>query len=378
MKRDLPIFEQAIEFERRLANLRIPGLNQPYSLDFNKVLSGIDSTESIARALQQIGEQSRLAAEMFPLHSVQIALDSLRSPIPSNIGVNLAAFTSHLESVRKLTETLALRTDTPLLGQLTLDGQWRNALEGLELNIGKIEALNLEVPQLALEGWPIETIGSRLALIEDSIKNVAALREVQAIAALDATDIPLGVERIGASGELVWNHGLFVRSIPPALPRAERPTAGNRSEELPSKLESKLREVDPHLVDLRSQAWKNFANGKSGARLAAHGIREVFSEVLRRFAPEDQVKKSEVWERRLNKDEERITRRMRFEYIVGPNAEGLAAVLQFDESVTEANKFAHIFADNVELVRAHLAQLEACIYLMLTFALETENSSKED
>ena len=64
------------------------------------------------------------------------------------------------------------------------------------------------------------------------------------------------------------------------------------------------------------------------------------------------------------------TRRMRFQYIVGPAADDLAALVQFDESINHGNKYAHVFAEQIEVVRAYLGQLESCIYLIITYALD--------
>ena len=59
---------------------------------------------------------------------------------------------------------------------------------------------------------------------------------------------------------------------------------------------------------------------------------------------------------------------MRVEFIMGSAAEELDALLQFDESLQETHKFAHTFAENSEVVRVQMAQLENCTYLLLVYA----------
>lgn len=237
-----------------------------------------------------------------------------------------------------------------------------------DIAIGRAELLEkmaVGLPKLALQDWPGEIVRERFGLIEDSLRNVAALQELQSTGLLTSI-VP---ERIQVAGDFVWNHGRFVRELPPRLPEPEEAEA-ERSEELGPRLESKLSELDPRLAELRRQAWKNLANGKAGARLASHGVREILSELLHTFAPDEEVKKTEIRTGRKDEKLAKPTRRMRFEYIVGPGAADLAAVIQFDESVTHGNQYAHIFAEEIEVVRAYLGQLEACIYLIITYGLD--------
>jgi hypothetical protein len=40
-------------------------------------------------------------------------------------------------------------------------------------------------------------------------------------------------------------------------------------------------------------------------------------------------------------------------------------VVQFDKSMENANKFTHTFADDPEIVRVSISQIENCLYLLL-------------
>jgi hypothetical protein len=56
---------------------------------------------------------------------------------------------------------------------------------------------------------------------------------------------------------------------------------------------------------------------------------------------------------------------MRIDFIAGPAAKMFGALVQFDESMQHAHQFTHTFADDPELVRIALAQLENCLYMLL-------------
>jgi len=307
--------------------------------------------------------------DLYPLKHIQEALASTRFVLPEPPKFDFSALQTRMLEIGDVAATFSksLAERTRLLLDFAPALQYQRAFEEALGRVQLVERINFDLPQLAMLEWSPKVASQRLGLIEDSLSNVAALQEVQASALLSSRQL-IGIERIDVATDLVWNHGKFVRHLPPTLPDAS-PQADYRAEELGPKLENKLREIDPLLVELRRAAWKNLANGKAGARLAAHGIREVFGEVLRLFAPDDKVKRTDVWIQREEQALPRPTRRMRFEYIVGPSARDLAALIQFDESIQNANKFAHIFAENVEIVRVYLAQLEACIYLVLTYAM---------
>ena len=104
----------------------------------------------------------------------------------------------------------------------------------------------------------------------------------------------------------------------------------------------------------------------AGARLTMAGIREVFDEILRTFAPESDVEATPAWQNRTNRDITKPTRQVRLAHVLGEEraAEGVV-VLQFDKSMRHTQKFVHTFADDVELVRAQMTQLEISIYLIV-------------
>lgn len=67
---------------------------------------------------------------------------------------------------------------------------------------------------------------------------------------------------------------------------------------------------------------------------------------------------------------------MRLIYILGAtSAAELDAVLQFDDSVRRTQKFVHTFAEDVELVRLQMSQLEDWVYVMLIFGKRKRKSS---
>jgi hypothetical protein len=113
------------------------------------------------------------------------------------------------------------------------------------------------------------------------------------------------------------------------------------------------------------------AGGVAGARLGMAGIRELFDEVLRVVAPESAVEATAVWQARTNPDIKKPTRRMRLEYVLGEKRAAEAdALLQFERSIQRTQKFVHTFADDVELVRAQMTQLEIWIYLLLQYGTQ--------
>jgi len=98
------------------------------------------------------------------------------------------------------------------------------------------------------------------------------------------------------------------------------------------------------------------------------GIREIFTDILHALSPDAEVMKTAVWQTRTNQQDTRVTRPMRLAYVVGEKAAELEAAFQFDESVSRSHKFVHTFADDPELVRVQMSQLENWIYLLLHYA----------
>jgi hypothetical protein len=266
---------------------------------------------------------------------------------------------------------------------------WQASIPLLELQRGlaipaayarAIQDINLNLPTLALQRWPADVLAGRLGLIEQALKNISVfegLRENIASQALETTWPTLKLEGLTIAGQFVLDYGRFVRRLPPPIPTEEEETLApelrRRDEEVGAKLEEALELLDPRLAELRRSAWQNAARGDAASfRLASHAVREVHSEVLRRLAPDEEVMNTGIWLDREDTSLARPTRRMRIEFIMGPAAAELDALVQFDESIRESNKFAHTFADNVEVVRVYLSQLENCTYLLLVYAKQKQ------
>lgn len=239
-----------------------------------------------------------------------------------------------------------------------------------------IEDINLNLPTLALERWPTDVLAGRLGLIEQALKNVSAfegLRDNIASRALEATWPTLKLEGLTIAGQFVLDYGRFVRRLPPPIPTDEEETLApefrRRDEEVGAKLEEALELLDPRLLQLRRTAWTNVGKGGPAAfRAAMLALREMFTDVLQKLAPTEEVKQTDLWRNREDQSIAKPTRRMRIEFIMGEAAAELDTLVQFDESIQESNKFAHTFADDVEVVRVYLSQLENCTYLLLVYA----------
>jgi hypothetical protein len=240
--------------------------------------------------------------------------------------------------------------------------------------LGEIENFAIAVPKLAAEVWPTDVVLDRIGLVEHSFGNVSALECLRG-AAGSSEPIEASRESLFVAGEFVFGHGDLLARLPPSLPVGRQEESApsilpHRGEEIGAKLEPLLRAVDPRLCELRRQAWQQLSKGVAGARMAMLGLREVYSELLRRFAPDDELVKSDVWNNRPSNQPQRPTRRERMTFIMGANASMLYASLQFDESIKSANKFSHTFAESAESVRVQMAQLDNLIYMILLNALE--------
>jgi len=78
--------------------------------------------------------------------------------------------------------------------------------------------------------------------------------------------------------------------------------------------------------------------------------------------------KTDIWLKRKPGKETKPTRRMRYQFIVGDRLPEFDALVQFDRSVENANKFTHTFSDDPEIVRVSITQIETCLYLLLRFS----------
>jgi hypothetical protein len=209
-----------------------------------------------------------------------------------------------------------------------------------------------------------------------ALKNVQVFHRVNADRLKDAlegvrlasaiTDLPIAARYVLQYNDFVHvaapsGDSLVVRTSR----RAERFTHG---EEIGPRLETELEKLDPRLAELRCQAWENIGKKSAPAlRLAAHAIRELFSEVVRRLAPDEVIINSALWQNREDSQLRRPTRQMRFKFLLCSDPEKLAAVSQFAGSLDKAHKYAHTFPEDPELVRAYLAEVETCVYLLLVY-----------
>jgi len=276
----------------------------------------------------------------------------------SLIGADLA---KQLEQSSKAFKELAV--------PLTVEGLSKSLLNQSAI----IACVSATIPDLTKMYWPENLLLERMALVEDSVWNARALevlREeiLQPIA-------PIGTEAIAnieAATQFVEGHVQLIRALPPEIPVDEKKvsqTLETRNEEIGARLESELERLGSRYVELRRVAWQNFKfNNVAGARVAMAGIRELYSEVMRSLAADEEIMKTEIWLNRKPGKETRPTRRMRYQFIFGDRLPELDTLVQFDTSMENANKFTHTFSDDPEIVRVSISQIESCLYLLLRFS----------
>lgn len=274
----------------------------------------------------------------------------------------------HMESHRMALGTLE-----------AINQQWVREFASASALLTEAAKVNFVLPEQALLLWSAKTVALRAPLLDDCIRNTAAL-EVLHSAAISPSAV-LFPDHLTIAGQFVVDHAELVRRLPPPLPEPQRTEqAGeggrHRDEEVGTKLERTLGELDNRFVELRRQAWRNVSGGIPGARLAMAGIREIFTDILHTLSPDAEVKKTAIWQNRPDQKDPQVTRRMRLVYVVGEaKAAELDAAFQFDESVRRTQKFVHRFAEDAELVRVQMAQLENWIYLLLHFAKSRSGSN---
>ncbi len=294
----------------------------------------------------------------------------------SNIAIDLKPV---MDSYTNISAHLAKQLDLQNIVFATelITAQWAEPLMLIAGQAKAIAEATISLPAVAAMTWPTDILSARIGLIEDSLKNVDVWQKLRGelIHLPEFISQPLfASEILNVAGQFVVDYGEFVRQLPPQLPLPQESHDEDedlqiRDQEVGTRLEAILLRLDKNLRMLRRRAWENLAKGDpASARLAAHGIREIYGDVLRRLAPDNLVMKTEMWEQRADQTLTRPTRRMRIEFVVGTKAAKFDALTQFDESISEANKFAHTFADNTEIVRVYMAQLENCLYLILTHA----------
>jgi len=256
--------------------------------------------------------------------------------------------------------------------KLTVDRGWFREMESITKQLAETARINFAIPEIALLHWPTKTLADRTQILKDCVLNMVALETFHA-AAIPA-DAKVATERLALATDFVSEHANVVRRLPPRLPDAEsgeQKVQEHRTEEIGTKLELALRRVDQRLADLRQKAWRNMDGSVAGARLSMAGIREVFDEILRTFAPESDVEATPAWQNRTNRDITKPTRQVRLAYVLGEErAAEAVVVLQFDKSIRHTQKFVHTFADDIELVRAQMTQLEIWIYLIVHYGAQ--------
>jgi hypothetical protein len=326
-------------------------------------------------ALQGI---QRAAAEQFSLHGLVESMPPLQIEhaifqYQSDLALTIQPITAAFQEVGSQLAT-EIRIDCQALEDILIAGPDAAVFAPISELALAIENLSANMPKIAVETWPSDVLGARLGLIGHALENVGGWEGLAAGALLGATDsttlqVPTTV--LDIAGQFVIDYDQYIRHLPPSMPRDESDTqreteSRHRDEEVSVRLEKHLESLDPRLLALRRSSWRDLASGDAaGARLAAGGIREMLSEIFRLLAPDDEVKKTAAWLDRSDKSRAKPTRRMRIEYIVGVRASELDALVQFDRSIEYANKFTHTFADDVELVRVALAQIENFAYFLL-------------
>lgn len=302
-----------------------------------------------------------------------IQVDATRiSEIAAGIGKDLALTLAPIRSAvaeMQLDFTTQLEANREILEGLTLGSErWLRDFKPIAVDIAGIAQTNFTIPESALLQWSSDVFADRTDLLKDCMLNTAALQGFFAAATLSETTV--AADQLSVASQFVLDHAEVVRHLPPRLTvRGDDLEADGkkyRDEEIGAKLELALRNFDTRLLDLRRQAWRNLAAGNlSGARLGMAGIRELFTDLLHALAPDAEIEKTARWLARP-KDISRPTRRMRLDYVLGDETASVAdGILQFSESVNRTQKFVHAFADDVELVRIHMAHMESWIYLLL-------------
>ena len=348
------------------------------ALALNKLSADLDSS----RLLGELSLASRAVADlqMTPGFQASQANAARIFEVTGSIGMELARTLSPLRTIVAEAEThfaSQLESHRSVIDGLKLafDQRWLRDSETVSGRIAGIARINFGISESALFHWPEKIVANRASLLEDCFLNTAALGRF--VAAVTVPDATLSLERLAAASQFVFDHAEVVRFLPPRLPGPERveqtpDDEAYRDEEISAKLELALRDFDPRLLDLRRKAWRNLSGGIPGARLAMAGIREVFTDILHGLAPDAEVKATTTWQTRP-KNIMQPTRRMRLEYILGEKRASEAdAMLQFSESINRTQTYVHTFADDAELVRVHMAQMETWIYLLL---LDTKRRS---
>ncbi len=341
----------------------------------------IDLTSKLAKELT-IASDAIAAFQMNPGFKTFLANIEQMSDANARFGKELARTLAPLqggiaEIQKNFASQLELHTLTMQDVKFAVDHSWLREMESITKQIADMARINFAIPEIALLHWPAKALMDRTQILEDCVLNTVALETFHAAAI--PTDAIVPTERLALATDFVFEHAEVVRRLPPRLPIVEsgnQEQGEHRKEEIGSKLDVALRQIDLRLVELRHTAWRNLTDGVAGARLGMTGIREILEEVLRTFAPDSAVEATEAWRNRDDLKITRPTRRMRLAYVLGEERTAEAeAVLQFDQSIRRTQKFVHTFADDVEIVRVQMTHSEAWIHLLLHFGMQRSRSS---
>lgn len=236
------------------------------------------------------------------------------------------------------------------------------------------QRINLELPELARQTWRPEVFADRSQLVIDSIRNVEEYQRFQDLVLSDVSGGKHGTRLIDAllgADRFMLHHGQFVRTLPPEIgldDEAKEAQEGGEVEDvrIGEAVHAALLEHDPKLAQMRLEALNLLKRGDpAAARLAAGGFREIFKDLLHELAPDDVFRSDPMWVEKIATQEGKIYRNNRISYILRDQPSEVKALVQFDKSVQRAHKFTHTFAENTELVRIHVSEMQSCIYLLL-------------
>jgi len=337
------------------------------------------SPQAMNEVLRQTRETISMASALADVHFRDASLLSLEAQRAMLVRAAEAAIAHQEEIARVISHAVRLSR---------LD--WEQAFAKWHANAAalipsgffeSLKAVELQVSRLAETSHFTNAIGK--TLLRTTLKNADVFQNLQAARfnefvvdsrlAHQIADLPVAAD--------------FVLDYTRFLPRVARLQGFReakremdidpnwRGEEIGPRLEAQLQRLDKRLVELRRRAWE--AMGKEGPaalRLAAHAMRELFGEVLRMLAPDEEVKTSAAWLERADRTQSRPTRETRLKLLLGSQPEKLATVLQFRRSLDKAHGFAHTFPEDRELVRVDLSELEKCVYLLLVYTNRDEGT----
>lgn len=317
-------------------------------------------TEKLAGAMTMASREAE-KLQLVGMAGTLVQMQTLMGPLHNAVEMARGQFVLQMDAHYRALDALKLADET-----------WLRRFQSLGARMAEMARINFAIPETALLNWPHQMLTVRAPLLNDCVFNMVALEKLHAAAILPEPMV--SPEQLTVANQFVFDHAEVVRRLPPRLPRpdvGEQAADGqaHRDQEIGAKLDHALRDFDLRLLSLRRKAWGCLASGGvDDARLAMAGIREVFTDILHALSPDDKVKELAMWRTRP-KSITQPTRLMRLVYILGEERASEAdALLQFNKSINRTQKYVHTFADDPELVRIQMAQLEGWIYLLLLHA----------